>query len=223
MFSFLSNLIGGLVGSTMLLSLVIMLGTFVLEDTTTVIVGLLAADHVIGVPLALFSLYAGIVLGDIGFYCLGWLASTSPRLKHYIDNDFTAPFRTWLETRYVLTIFTARFIPGSRLPTYTASGFFRSPLSTFVLTAMLATSVWTTFLFSASYWFGTSTSNWLGPVRWGIAFVFLLLLFFIARHNLRAYRAKKNESGIGADIRTPSESRVSHQKLPGPGETPPAA
>jgi len=197
MLLFFSHLIGGSVGSTVLLSFAIMLSTFILEDTTTVIVGLLAADGVIGVPLALFSLYAGIVLGDIGFYCLGWLASTSPRLKHYLDNDFIAPFRAWLETRYILTIFTARFIPGSRLPTYTASGFFRSPLTTFVLTAIAATSVWTTFLFSAAYWFGNFTSDWIGPVRWGIALAFLLMLFFIARHNLLAYRAKKN--GLGVD------------------------
>ena len=202
MHHFLSHLIGGAVGSSVLLSLAIILGTFILEDPTTVIVGVLAADGVIGVPIALFSLYAGIVVGDIGLYCLGYLASTHPRLARYVDHDFIAPFRAWLETRYVLTIFSARFIPGSRLPTYTASGFFRSPLSTFVLTAILATSVWTTFLFSASYWFGSFTSEWEGPIRWGIALVFLLVLFFIARHNLLAYRAKKNGSDIGGGTRT---------------------
>lgn len=202
MFLFLSHLIGGSVGSSLLLSLAIILGTFILEDPTTVIVGLLAADNTIGVPIALFSLYAGIVIGDIGLYCLGYLASTHPRLARYVDHDFIAPFRAWLETRYVLTIFSARFIPGSRLPTYTASGFFRSPLSTFVLTAIVATSIWTTLLFSASYWFGSFTSRWEDPVRWGIAIVFLLVLFFIGRHNLLAYRAKKNGLDTVDDIRT---------------------
>ena len=200
---FLSHLIGGSVGSTLLLALAIMLGTFFLEDTTTVIVGLLAADHIIGVPIALASLYAGIVVGDIGLYTLGYLASTHPRLARYVDHDFIAPFRAWLETRFVLTVFSARFIPGSRLPTYTASGFFRSPLSTFIMTAIVATSVWTTILFSASYWFGNLTSEWMGPVRWGIALAFLLGLFLIARHNLLAYRAKRNELGTVADTRTP--------------------
>src|ERR1700691_3112071 len=170
MHHFLFDLIGGAVGSTVLLSLAIILGTFILEDPTTVIVGLLAASGIIGVPIALFSLYAGIVVGDIGLYFLGWLASTNPRLARYVDHDFVAPFRAWLETRYVLTVFSARFIPGSRLPTYIASGFFRSPLSTFVLTAIVATSIWTTFLFSASYWFGNSTSEWIGSIRWGIRF-----------------------------------------------------
>jgi len=190
---FISQLIGGAVGSSALLVLIIMLGTFFLEDTTTVIVGMLAADGIISVPLALFSLYAGIIVGDLTLYCVGYLASTHPRLARYVDHDFVAPFRAWLETRFVLTIFSARFIPGSRMPTYTASGFFRSPLSTFIFTAIGATSIWTTFLFSASYWFGSLTSGWLGHVRWGIAGAFLLALFFIARHNLLVYRAKKNE------------------------------
>ncbi len=203
MVPFLSHLIGGSVGSYALLALAIMLGTFFLEDTTTVIVGLLAADHIIGVPIALASLYAGIIVGDIGLYTLGYLASTNTRLARYVDHDFVAPFRAWLETRFVLTVFSARFIPGSRLPTYTASGFFRSPLSTFIMTAIVATSIWTTVLFTASYWFGNLTSEWMGPVRWGIALAFLLALFFIARHNLLAYRAKRVELDTAADTREP--------------------
>lgn len=191
---FLSGLIGGgATGSIALLALLIILGTFLLEDTTVVIVGVLAADGIIGVPFALASLYAGIVLGDIGFYSLGYLASTNARLARYVDHDFVAPFRAWLESRFILTVFSARFIPGSRLPTYTASGFFRSPLSTFILTAIAATSIWTTFLFTVSYWFGSLTSGWLAHARWGIAGAFLIALFFIGRHNLTVYRAKKEE------------------------------
>lgn len=198
---FISNLIGGAVGGSVSLPLAIILGTFILEDPTAVIVGMLAANGTIGIPIALVSLYAGIILGDIGLYCLGWFASTHPRLKLYGDHEMALPFRTWLETRFVLTIFWARFIPGSRLPTYAASGFFRSSLSKFILTAVVATSVWTTFLFFASFWFGNITSGWLAYERWSIAGVFLLALFLIGRHNLLAYQAKKNGSGTEAAAR----------------------
>lgn len=199
--SFLFHLISGATGSVMALSLVIILGTFILEDPTTVIVGVLAADGIIKVPFALLSLYAGIVCGDIGLYGIGWLASTHPRLARYVDHQFVAPFRIWLESRYVLTIFSARFIPGSRFPTYTASGFFRSPLSTFVLTAIVATSVWTTLLFYASYWFGSFTVAWMGPVRWGIAIAFLLILLFLGRQTLLHQRTKQREADSAADTR----------------------
>lgn len=192
-FSFLSKFILGSIGSSVLPSFAIILGVIFLEDTTTVIVGMLAADRMLSISHGLISLYIGIVVGDIGLYCLGYLASTHPKLARYVDHDFIAPFRAWLETRFVLTVFTARFIPGARLPTYTASGFFRSPLSVFITTAVGATSIWTTFLFFASYWFGNVTSGWMGPARWGIAFAFLLMLFLIGKHNVLAYRTKKKE------------------------------
>jgi membrane protein DedA with SNARE-associated domain len=200
-FSFLYAFISGSATGTLSLALAIIIGTFFLEDPTTIIVGVLAADGVIPVPLALVSLYAGIVIGDIGLYFLGWLASQQPRLARYVDHDFTAPFRAWLETRYVLTIFSARFIPGARFPTYTSSGFFRSPLSTFIVIAIGATSLWTTFLFLASYWFGSLTAAWIGPVRWGIALLALIALFLVGRHNLLRYRATREDIADDTRVR----------------------
>lgn len=193
MLLFVSNLLGSVESSSLLLVIAIIIGVIFLEDTTVVVTGVLAADNILPIPLALFSLYTGIILGDIGLYCLGRLASTRPRFAHYVDHEFVAPFRAWIENRFILTVFSARFIPGSRLPTYTASGFFRSPLSTFIATTTIATSIWTTFLFFSSYGFGSLTSAWMGPVRWGVALVFLVTLFLIGRHNLLAYRAKRDE------------------------------
>lgn len=202
-FQFLYLFIDSAVQHPALLVLAIMLGVFVLEDPTTLIVGLLAADGIIPIPLALASLYAGIVLGDIVLYSIGWLASAHPRLARYVDHEFAAPFRAWLETRYILTVFSARFIPFARFPTYTSSGFFRSPLSTFIIVVTAAASVWTTLLFFAAYWFGSLTASYLGPVRWGVAFLVLLILFFAGRHNLFAHRAMKAAADTSADIRTP--------------------
>jgi len=189
---FISHLIGGAVGSIILLMLAIMLGSFFLEDLTAVIVGILAADGIIPIPLALFSLYTGVLLSDLGFYWLGRLASTHPRLACYVDHDFIAPLRSWLENRYALTIFSTTFIPGSRFPTYVASGLFRRSFSTFILTAIAAVVLWMSFLFFIAYWFGAFTSRWIGPARWVIAGVFILILVIISLYNfLRAYRAKK--------------------------------
>ena len=81
MYPFLLELIGGALGSTLLLSLAIVLCAAVLEDLTVIVVGVLAADGLIATPLALASLYIGIVLGDIGYYFLGRLARTHPRLS----------------------------------------------------------------------------------------------------------------------------------------------
>lgn len=177
----------------MLLSLAIILCAFLLEDFTIVIVGVLAADSIISVPLAFISLYIGMAIGDTALYTLGWLARTHPRLAQYIEHDFTAPFRTWLGNRYIFTVFSGHFVPGLRFTTYVASGFFRYPLKTYIPLAIISGLLVETTLFSLSYWFGSVTSGWVSHVRWGIAGIFLLVLFFIGRHNLLAYRAKKDE------------------------------
>ena len=191
---FLFHLADTAAGNAALFSLLIILGTFFLEDVTTVVVGMLVADGIISIPFALLSLYIGVVAGDAVFYLLGWLASTHQKLARYVDHDATAPLRAWLETRFVLTVFSARFIPGTRFATYAASGFFRSPFFAFAGAAIAATAIWTTFLFFISYWFGNASSGWLAHVRWGIAGVFLLILFFVGRRNLLAYRAKRSET-----------------------------
>jgi membrane protein DedA with SNARE-associated domain len=196
-FLFLYHFIDGAVGGTVIiLSLTIVLCAFILEDATTVIVGVLVADGLIPLSLALISIYTGIIIGDVVLYSLGSLARTHPRLAHYIDHDFTAPFRLWLEGRYALTILSGHFVPGLRFTTYIASGFFRLPLSTYILMAIVGSLLWETILFSAAFWFGNFTSQWIGFVRWGIALAFLIIPFLIGRHNLLAYRAKKKELSV---------------------------
>ncbi len=193
MLTFLSHFIGGEIGSAVLLPLAIILCALLLEDLTIVIVGVLAADGIVPIPVAVVSLYIGAVLGDTALYALGAFARTHPRLAHYIHHDFTAPFRSWLEHGYAFKIFSGHFVPGFRFTTYVASGFFRHPLSTYIPMAIASGLILVTALFTISYWFGSVTSGVVSHARWGIAGVFLLTLFFIGRRNLRAYRAKRNE------------------------------
>lgn len=187
----LTNFINGTSDSTMLLALVIVLCAVLFEDLATVIVGVLAADGLVPIPVALLSLYIGIALGDTLLYALGSFARTHPRLAYYIDHDFTAPFRSWLLHRYAFKVFSGHFVPGLRFTTFVASGFFRLSLATYIPMAIIGGLILEIILFTISFWFGSLTTAWVGPVRWGIAGVFLLILFFIARHNVRMYRAQK--------------------------------
>lgn len=190
---FLFELIAGAIGSNALLASAIILGTFILEDPTTVIVGVLAADGTIPLPLALASLYVGIIGGDLGLYAIGRLVRTVPRLEGVVDHRFVAPVKDWLDKRFLITVFSARFIPGVRAPTYLACGFFCTPFPQFAAMTVFAAGIWTTFLFALSYGFGNLTAEWITPLRWSIALIFLLVLLFIGRNNILAYRTKKRE------------------------------
>lgn len=192
MFTSISGLIGSAaVDSPLLLSLAIILCAVLIEDVTTFIVGVLAADGIIPIPIALISVYFGMALGDTMLYSLGAFARTHPRLAHYIEHDFTAPFKSWLESNYGFKVFSGHFVPGLRFTTFVASGFFRLPLRVYIPTAIAGGLALETVLFIISYWFGSLSSEWVGEVRWGIAAIFLLALFLIARHNIRTYREHK--------------------------------
>lgn len=195
MFDTLATFISSESGSTGLLVLAIIACAFIFEDITTIVVGILAAEGYLGVPLALASLYVGILLGDAALYTLGWIARTHPRLAHYIDHDFTTSFRGWLEKRYLSIIFCGHFVPGLRFTTYVASGFFRRPLLLYIPTAIAGGLLLGSALFTLAYWFGSVTSEWVRPLRWVFVAAFLLTLAFASSRTLRIYRAKSETPG----------------------------
>src|SRR3989344_5242009 len=106
MLPFFSHFVGDTVGSTLLLSLAVMFCAFFLEDVTTLIVGVLAADGIIPAPIAIISLYAGILAGGGVLYSIGRLARTHRRLARYVEHKFSPSFRVWLEGRYAMVIFS---------------------------------------------------------------------------------------------------------------------
>jgi membrane protein DedA with SNARE-associated domain len=168
------------------LPLVIILATFILEDATTILVGVWAATGNLSPEIALVSLYIGIVLGDFGLYASGRLAARPRWGARIARHERLMPFREWLENRLVLATFTVRFLPGLRLPAYTATGFFGMPFRRFALTVMLATAIWTTGLFIAAYFFGGATADVLGDWRWPLCLVPIVALILIGRWSRRS-------------------------------------
>lgn len=190
---FLTHFTGG---NIWLLLLAITVCAIFLEDITVVIVGVLAADGIVPIPLAIASLYIGASISDLSLYTTGLLSRTHPRLARYIDHDFTAPFRTWFLARYSYLILAAHFVPGLRVTSYVASGFFRCPFRVFFPRALVSGLLLVMTLFTAAYWFGNLTSSWLGPARWIVAALLVIALFFAGRYHLLRYRITHGDSPL---------------------------
>jgi membrane protein DedA with SNARE-associated domain len=166
----------------------IMMSTFILEDAATAGAAMLAADGVLPVSLAIIALFAGIVLGDIGLYGLGRLASRNSWVHRKLQRRVALDLRHWMGQRLVPMVFSARFIPGARLPSYTASGLLGLPFWRFTLTAAVATSLWTSLVFALIFVFGIYFHDRLGLWRWVVAGVVVLSLILISRVR-RSFRA----------------------------------
>ena len=167
----------------------IVLATFILEDAATVLAAIAAAGGGLSVPLALAALYSGIVLGDLGLYGLGRLASRVSLLERFIPKSRRRQGRAWLEGRVFSVVFISRFVPGARLPTYTACGFVGGHLGQFALAAVVATSIWTSLLFGVSYKLGALLMPYLGAWRWAGAIGFAVMVVLIGRTAARLQEA----------------------------------
>ncbi|MDE2006454.1 MAG: VTT domain-containing protein [Rhodospirillales bacterium] len=159
----------------------IILATFVLEDAATVLAAMLAASGQLSVPLALGSLYVGIVLGDLGLYGLGWGAARIPWLVRLLPPRRTEVVRAWLSGRVFKVVLISRFLPGVRLPTYTACGYLGADLRRFALATGLATLVWTSSLFAVSMRIGDALMAHYGTWRWAGAVGLILFLALAGR------------------------------------------
>lgn len=159
-------------------ALAIVFATFILEDAATVLAAMQAQSGALSVPLALGSLYVGIVLGDLGLYGFGRLASLVPLVQRLLPPQRTEVVRAWLDGKVFKVVLVSRFLPGVRLPTYTTCGYLRADLRQFALATGLATLVWTSGLFALSFRIGGILMAHFGAWRWAGAaglVVFMLL------------------------------------------------
>lgn len=159
----------------------IILGTFILEDVATVLSAVASQAGQVSIITALLSLYAGVVIGDIGLYGLGLAGSRWPFLHRFLTLPSEEQAHRWFSKNIISVVGISRFIPGARLPLYTACGFFRAPFWAFALTAIGATLIWTSLLFLLSLRIG----HWLlahqGGWRWAGIIGFVFCIFAMGR------------------------------------------
>jgi membrane protein DedA with SNARE-associated domain len=162
----------------------LVLTTFLLEDLAIAAGAALAVQGSLSWELAIACVGGGIAAGDIGLYGLGLAANRVP----YLRRRFVLGRKNWvarqLEDRFGSAILLARVIPGLRLVTYTACGFFRLPLGPFVAWVVGAVTLWTIGLMWLGATMGVALSAALGvpaPLVVGVLIVVLALGLSVLR------------------------------------------
>jgi membrane protein DedA with SNARE-associated domain len=153
-------------GSPLLQFCAVVAGTFILEDATTVFAAMAVSDHRLSAPVTLAALYFGVAVGDIGLFGLGQLAAGHPWARRFVGLDKVQATRAWLNGRLVAAVISTRFLPGARLPTYTACGFLGVSFRRFAGAVVIGTILWTTLLFTVSLILGGLIMTQLGAWRW---------------------------------------------------------
>ena len=128
--------------------------SFVQEDVTTVAVGMMAADLLVPIPLAMVSLVVATVLNNFAMYGIGRLALSFPRLRRWVESRNRLALRALLDDRLVSTVVTTQFLPGMRLPIFTTCGFFKLSFRRFAASVICVAPVWSPLVFTCAYFYG---------------------------------------------------------------------
>ena len=137
------------------------LGTFILEDAALVTALALVRQGVLPISVAFAAVFSGIVIGDLALYFLGrslrragrggrrfqrlrsrWLAKIELREANMVSDSES------VNRHFDPLIFISRVLPGTRLPTYLAAGFFQVSCLRFTVLTVLSVGLWVGLVFS---------------------------------------------------------------------------
>ena len=120
----------------------LVVGTFVSEDLTCVLAGLLILDGRVEPISAIAACALGIWIGDLGLWAAGRLAGPRvlawPRLRRHVTAERAATFAQWFDSHAAPALLASRLLPGTRLPLYVAAGALGGPFRPFAVGSLVA-------------------------------------------------------------------------------------
>ena len=128
--------------------------TFLREDAAILAAAFSRVEH--GMPLvyAYFSIFLGIISGDLIIYGLGHFAQKNAWLRSKIIGPKVERIKLWLETHLVRVLLLCRITPGLLFPTFVACGWFKIPFGRFALVTIISGVVYSSIVLTVIILFG---------------------------------------------------------------------
>jgi membrane protein DedA with SNARE-associated domain len=186
--------LAALAGDPLLLAVALFVATLVAEDVATIAAGVLVGSTGSDPYLALGAVICGTAIGDLALYGAGrWGAETAVGARLRQREDVGRALAGFARRMLGLLI-VARFVPGMRLPVFTASGIALAPFGLVATVIVVSTPIWTALLFELARSAGAQAADELiGMVIWfGLVLSALLLA---PRHLARVLPKLKEREG----------------------------
>ncbi|NNE69554.1 MAG: alpha/beta fold hydrolase [Rhodothermales bacterium] len=140
------------------LMVLVAVATFASEDLASIGSGLMAARGTFTFLQATIAALLGIVIGDVGLYVAGrWLGrpmlARAP-FRWFVSSEKLLVGEKWFDEKGIRAVLVARFIPGTRLPTYLAAGVLKAPFFKFFGYFLVAALIWTPAIVGAAMLLG---------------------------------------------------------------------
>lgn len=121
---------------------------FIQEDAA--VIGAATASLAGAAPTALIltAILTGLVASDAWKYWMGRLARRYDWAHKFAEKPGVSIAGDLIRKEFVQTMLTARFVPGTRIPTYIAAGFFKANYVKYIFTLVLTASLYVSIMFT---------------------------------------------------------------------------
>ncbi|MCH2135383.1 MAG: DedA family protein [Phycisphaerales bacterium] len=165
--------------------LLITVAAWILEDPTSIGVGLLIQAGELGLITGVVGLSIALFSGDFALYMLGRVFGRRVLKWHWVADKLPAQrvdqLSDWFDRRGWGLVLMSRFVPGMRVPVYTGAGIVARRPGRFALWTLLAVCIWAPVIIASVLILGEGI--WDPLVRWvgstWLAFVLAMVVFVL--------------------------------------------
>lgn len=167
---------------------VIFLLPFWQEDLAVIVAATGSLNHAAPTPFLVVAILAGLVASDAWKYWVGRFARRYKWAHKFAEKPGVSIAGDLIRKEFVQTMLTARFVPGTRIPTYVAAGFFKAHYPKYVLTLVFTASLYVGIVFTLFHALGAIAGEaakiWLpvGAVVLLVCYIVFRWLNHVAKH-----------------------------------------
>ena len=171
-----------------LLLLVIFLLPFWQEDVAVITAATASLNGAAPTTVLVFVIIAGLVGSDAWKYWIGRLGRRYQWAHKFAEKPGVSIAGDLIRKEFVQTMLTARFVPGTRIPTYVAAGFFKADYPRYVLTLVFTATLYVAIVFTLFHVLGAIVGEqakfWLpiGAVVILVGYILFRWLNHVAKH-----------------------------------------
>lgn len=169
-------------------SLVLILSLFAIftifgEDFASISGGLIVASGLLGYWHVVLACFVGILISDVSIYLIGrWIGKPvldwAP-FKWFIKKEDVESAENMFRMKGMQIIFAARFVPGSRFPTYLVAGILKTRMHTFLIYFVMAVALWAPFIVGIASIVGAPMLNFIEVYQDYALLIFIVIVLII--------------------------------------------
>ena len=171
------------------------LGPFIQEDAAILSAATASVAGLGSVRGIFLSLLVGLSISDLWKYWLGRAAHTHEWGRKIAEKPGVQAAKSQVVQRLGVSLFVARFVPGTRIPLYLACGFFHAPFWKVAIYVISSAIIYVSIAFALFHWLGDMAGEQIEKYAPMVAIVLAsLVIGYLLIQWRRARVAKQDEA-----------------------------